>query len=122
MPKPTGEDNPVGRSRSVQAQEAPGFRQGLNPRPEDNLGPRVHCLSELLPLLLHEAEPPGEDCEQLKQQNLAAGLGQDHGFPNLSVISDQQAPETCQHRGLLCWCFFVTPVKPREGPRTFKPE
>ena len=42
-------------------------RQGLNPRPEDNLGPRIHCLSEPLPLLLQEAEPPGEDCSQLKQ-------------------------------------------------------
>ena len=32
MTKPTGEDNPAGRSCSVKAQEDPGFRQGLNPR------------------------------------------------------------------------------------------
>ena len=65
--KPPGEDNPAGKSRSAQAQEAPGFRQGLKPRPEDNLGPILLCLSKHLPLILHEAEPPGKDCPQLEQ-------------------------------------------------------
>ena len=117
----TGEDNPAGRSHSVQAQEAPGFRHGSNLRPEDNLWPIIHCLSELLPLLLHEAEPPGEDCSEFEQKHLA-GLGQDHRFSVFSVISDQEAPEPCQHRGLFSWCFIVTPVKPHEGPPTFEPE
>ena len=78
-------------------------------------------MSEHLPLLLHEAEPPGEDCPQLSEQHLA-GLGQDHRFPVLSVLSDQEAPESCQHWGLLGWCFIVTPMKPHEGPPTFQPE
>ena len=119
--KPTGEDNPAGSSCSVQAQEAPGFRQGPNPRPEDKFWPIIYCLSELLPLLHHDAEPPGEDCPKFEQKHLA-GLGQDHRFPVFSVISDQEAPEPCQHRGLLSWCFIVTPMEPHEGPPTFQPE
>ena len=65
--KPTGEDNPAGRSCSVQAEEAPGFRHGPNSLPADNLGPIIHCLSELFPLLLHEAEPHGADCPQVEE-------------------------------------------------------
>ena len=119
--KPTGEDNPAGSSRSVQAQEAPGFRQGPNPRPEDKLWPIIYCLSELLPLLHHDAEPPSEDCPVFEQKHLA-GLGQDHRFPVFSVISDQEAPEPCHYRGLLSWCFIVTPTKPHERPPTFQSE
>ena len=81
----------------------------------------IHCLSELLPLFLHEAKPPGGNCTQFEQKHLA-GLGQDHRFPVFSVISDQEAPEPGQHRGLLSWFFIITPVKPHEGPPIFQPE
>ena len=33
--KPTGEDKPAGRCRSLQPQEAPSFRQGPHPCPEN---------------------------------------------------------------------------------------
>ena len=57
---PTREDNLAGRSCSLHAQEAPGFRQGHHTRLENGLRPTVHRKSKLLPLLHCEAEPRGE--------------------------------------------------------------
>ena len=65
--KLTGEDNPAGRSRSFQAHEAPGFRDRPNPLLEGNLWPIINCLSELLPLLHHDAGSPGDDSPQFEK-------------------------------------------------------
>ena len=78
---------PVGRSCSLQAQEAAGFRQGAHPLPENGFRPTVYRKSKLLPRLHCEGEPSGEECIKFKQKHLT-GLGQDHRFPAFSIKTD----------------------------------
>ena len=63
----TREDDLDSRSYSLQAREAPGFRQGPPPRLENNLWPVFHVQEKLLALLRCKAKIPCEDCSECKQ-------------------------------------------------------